>query len=224
MLENLKSCITMNCLIPLLAFILIISTLQGQSFSGVSVDKRNGYQCEFRINKDSTINFIYHRPDNVIYAEYRGTIKRKNDSLFYVEATMQIGQFYMKSFDTDTFYIQLKDEIGLQLDKIEFEFSDKSTKNYQGYTREGKAIALIKVPIDKKKFSEKKGSDNLTLRINRKNFISNDFLNFKIPFGSAASFSMGEKIEFDVILQKGQLVSTGKAPIQTGHFKMFQKK
>ncbi|MDL2309196.1 hypothetical protein LJC53_06405, partial [Bacteroidales bacterium OttesenSCG-928-C03] len=69
----------------------------GQTFIGKQSDKLNRYNCSFRINKDSSVNFIYDRDFNGIYADHRGTIKKLNDTLYRVSATMAIGQFYMKS-------------------------------------------------------------------------------------------------------------------------------
>jgi len=90
----------------------------GQTFIGQQSDKLKGYNCTFRINKDSSINFIYNRDFNGIYGYHIVTIKKINDTLYRVSATMTIGQFYMKSFDNDTIYIQLDSNIARQLDKI----------------------------------------------------------------------------------------------------------
>lgn len=137
---------------------------------------------------------------------------------------MTIGQFYMKSFDKDTIYIQLDSNIARQLDKIQVEYSDgKTRKQLQGYDRLGNPIRLLKIPVDKKLFNEKKGTDFITLTINRKNFLTDNFLSFKIPFGSAASFTKGRQEEFYVVIKNGQLFTTGKPPLQTGHFRLKMK-
>ena len=131
-----------------------VSVSFGQTFIGKQSEKLKRYNCTFRINKDSSINFIYDREFNGVYGEHYGTIKQVNDTLYRISATMTIGQFYMKSFDNDTIYIQLDSIIARQLDKIEIEYSDRKTrKQFQGYDRMGNPIGLLKVPVDKKLFN-----------------------------------------------------------------------
>lgn len=196
----------------------------GQTFIGKQSDKLKRYNCTFRINKDSSINFIYDRDFNGVYGEHNGTIKKVNDTLFRVSATMTIGQFYMKSFDNDTIYIQLDSNIARQLNKISMEYTDgKTRKHLQGYDRNGNPISLLKIPVDKKLFNERKGTDYVTIIINRKNFLTDNFLFFKIPFGSAASFTSGQKFEFDIVIKNNRLWTIGQPPLQTGHFKLDKK-
>lgn len=206
--------------IALILLLFQVLRAEAQTFTGTSTDNYKAYEISMRINEDSSIHFIYNRPGNSIYADYRGSLKQKGGHLYQVNADMQIGQFSMKSFHPDTFYIQMEEEIALQLDKIQLEFSDKSTMNYQGYTRDGKAIKLIKVPINKRIFSAKKGLDVVNIRINRRSFITYEFLVFKIPFGSGASFTSAEKISIELRIQHGEIISVGNPPIQTGHFKL----
>lgn len=196
----------------------------GQTFIGKQSDKLKRYNCTFRINKDSSINFIYDRDFNSIYGEHKGTIKKVNDTLYSVSATMTIGQFYMKSFDNDTIYIQLDSRIARHLDKISLEYTDgKTRKHLQGYDRNGKPMPILKTPVDKNLFNEKKGTDYVTILINRKNFLTDNFLAFKIPFGSSASFTSGQKIEFDLVIKNNKLWTVGQPPLQTGHFKLDKK-
>jgi len=196
----------------------------GQTFIGKQSDKLKRYNCTFRINKDSSINFIYDRDFNGVYAEHNGTINKINDTLYRVSATMTTGQFYMKSFYNDTIYIQLDSNIARQLDKIQIEYTDgKTRKQLQGYDRTGQPIDLLKIPVDKKLFNEKKGVNYITITINRKNFLTDNFLSFKIPFGSAASFTSGQKTTFDVVIKGNKLWTVGKPPLQTGHFKLDKK-
>jgi len=90
-----------------LIFLFSANVSFGQTFIGKQSDKLKSYNCSFRINKDSSINFIYDRNMNGVYGEHYGSIKHSNGTLFRVSATMTIGQFYMKSYDNDTIYIQL---------------------------------------------------------------------------------------------------------------------
>jgi|JI10StandDraft_1071094.scaffolds.fasta_scaffold149724_1 hypothetical protein len=196
----------------------------GQTFIGKQSNKFKIYNCSIRINKDSSVNFIYDRDLNGVYGDHYGSINKINDTLFRVSATMTIGQFYMKSFNNDTIYIQLDSNIARQLDKIQIEYTDgKTRKQLQGYDRMGNPVRLLKVPVDKKLFNEKKGMDFITITINRKNFLTDNFLSFKIPFGSAASFTSGQKITFDVIIKTNKLWTVGQPPLQTGHFKLDKK-
>lgn len=210
----------------ILTFMILItaSVSFGQTFIGKQSDKLKRYNCTFHINKDSSIIFIYDRDFNGIYGEHKGTINKINDTLYRVSATMTIGQFYMKSFGKDTFYIQLDSDIARQLDKISIEYSDgKTIKHLQGYDRNGNPRDLLKIPVDKNLFNEKKVAGYVTIIINRKNFLTENFLTFKIPFGSAASFTSGQKIEFDIVIKNNRLWTVGKPPLQTGHFKLEKK-
>lgn len=215
---------TLRKLIIILTLILPSALSFGQTFVGTSTDKMKAYNCSIRINKDSTINFIYNRHNNAVYGEHIGTIKKVNDTLFHISMTMTVGQFFMKSFNNDTIYIQLDSNIARQLDKIQVEYSDNKTrKQLQGYDRLGNSIGLLKILVDKKLFNEKKGTDFITITINRKNFLTDNFLEFKIPFGSAASFTKGKQENFNVVIKNGHLSTIDIPPLQTGHFKLKMK-
>lgn len=212
--------------ISILTFMILISASVsfGQTFMGKQSEKLKRYNCTFRINKDSSINFIYDRDFNGIYGDHIGTIRKINDTLYRVSATMTIGHFYMKSFDNDTIYIQVDSSIARQLDKIQIEYTDgKTRKHLQAYDRTGNPIELLKIPVDKNLFNEKKGTDYITITINRKNFLTDNFLSFKIPFGSTASFTSGQKITFDVVIKDNKLWTVGHPPLQTGNFKLDKK-
>lgn len=189
----------------------------GQTFVGTSTDL---YNCILRINKDSTVNFIYDRDNKSVYGEHIGTIKRLNDTLFHISTTMTFGQFYMKSFTDDTLYIAIDKTVALELDNISIIYSNKTQKHFAGYDKQRQPIELLKIPIDKKLFNTQKGTNIVTIIINRKNFLSDNFLTFEIPFGSAASFTKGQQEDFYVVIKNGQLYSTKNQPLQTGHFKL----
>jgi len=215
---------TLRNILIILTFVLPNSLSFGQTFGGTSIDKLKAYKCTIRINKDSTINFIYNRHRNGVYGEHIGTLSKINDTLHRISATMTIGQFILKSFDKDTIYIQLDSNIGRQLDIVQVEYSNgKKRKQLQGYDRLGNPIGLLKIPVDMNLFNEKKGTDFITITINRKNFLSDNFLSFNIPYGSAASFTKGQQEEFYVVIKNGQLFTIGNPPMQTGHFKLMIK-
>lgn len=204
-----------------MAFICPNALSFGQTFVGTSTDKMKAYNCNLRINKDSSVNFIYSSHDNTTYGEHIGTIRKVKDTLYSISTTMTIGQFSMKSFHQDTIYIQLDSKIARQLDKIQVEYTNgKTGKQLQGYDRLGNLIRLLKIPIDKTLFNDKKGKDFIVITINRKNFLTDNFLSFKIPYGSAASFTAGEVVNFNVIIKNKQLYTTGIPPLQTGHFSL----
>ncbi|MGY3051823.1 hypothetical protein ACVWYG_000010 [Pedobacter sp. UYEF25] len=214
----------MRKIIILLTFILPNTLLFGQTFVGTSTDKLKAYNCTIRVNKDSTINFIYNKHSNVVYGEHIGTISKVSDTLYKISATMTIGQFLFQSPFKDTIYVQLDSTIARQADKIQFEYSyGKTRKQLQGYDRLRNAIGLFKIPVDKNIFKEKKGTDFITLTIDRKNFLTDNFLSFTIPFGSAASFTKGQLEAFYVVIKNGQLYTIGNPPLQTGHFKLKEK-
>lgn len=78
-----------------------------QTYIGTSVDANKSYNTSLKINKDSTINFFHTSNDNGIYAEYIGEIETITNSIFHIAAKMTIGQYYIKSFNSDTIYIQI---------------------------------------------------------------------------------------------------------------------
>jgi hypothetical protein len=204
--------------------ILLLSSLStfGQTFKGHSV---NGYyNCLFQINSDSTITYIYDRDNNGVYAEYIGYIRKLNDSTYSVKAKLAIGQYYMKSFNKDTLYIQLDPKIAQTLDVIEVEYSNKKIrKQFQGYDNKGTPIRLLKFPVNKDLFNQNEGTDFVTITVNRKNRITGDWVSFRIPYGSAASIKNGDKIEFKVVIKKEKLRSIGNKLMQTGHIKLKKK-
>lgn len=195
-----------------------------RTFVGYSTEKLNVYNCTIRINKDKTVNFIYNRDKNGIYGEHIGTIKKLNDTLFHISATMTIGQFYMESFDDDTIYIAIDSLIGKELDEISIKYSNKTQQHFAGYDKQGKPIDLIKIPINKKLFNSQKRTNIVTIIINRKSILSDKNLTFEIPFGSAASFTKGQKEDFYVVIRGEQLYTTNNPPLQTGHFKLNLKR
>lgn len=183
----------------------------GQTFVGTSADKMDAYNFALRINKDSTINFIYDRDYQSLYGEYNGRIVKLNDTLYRILATMMIRQSCMKSFNLDTFYIQIYKSIATQLDEIQFEYSDgKTRKQLQVYDSLCDPIRLLKIPVDKKLLNRKEGMDFVTITINRKNFLTDNFLSFKIPFGSASVLEAGQLVNFNVVIKNGELYTTGE--------------
>jgi hypothetical protein len=222
-MPHFKRQTTLRKLIFILTLTLANVSVSGQTFIGTSTDKikMEAFNFTLRINKDSTINFIYTRDYQSLYGEYIGRIVKLNDTLYSISATMTIRQSCMKSFNLDTFYIQLYENIATQLDKIQFEYSDgKTRKQLQGYDSLGNPIGLLKIPVNKKLLNSKKGKDFITITINRKNFLTDNSLSFKIPYGSASIFEAGQLVNLNVVIKNGELYTTGEPRWFYRHFRL----
>lgn len=211
-----KLLLVLLCLLP--TFLLV-----AQNFSGTSLEEKAAYSCDLRINSDSSVNFIYSTRGNVVYGEYLGSISKMKDSLYHISLKQTFGQYNMKSFHPETLYISIDTIVAHQLNKIQIRFTNNTYLQLRGYDQHGRANQMLKIPIDEQIFNARKGYDYITITVNRKNYLSDDFLSFDIPFGSAASFTKGELLSFDVIIYNKQLSTTGKAPLQTGHFLLKTK-
>jgi hypothetical protein len=206
-----KSQTKLRKLIFILALILANISVFGQTFIGTSTDTIDigTFNITIRINKDSTTNFIYTRDYQGIYGEYIGRIVKLDDTLYSISATMTIGQSCQKSFNLDKFSISLDKEIATQLDMIQFEYSDgKTRKQFRGYDSMGNPIRTLLIPVDKKLFNMETGMDFITITINRKQFLSDKFLTFKIPYGSASRIEAGRRVNFNVVIKNGELYTT----------------
>jgi hypothetical protein len=203
-------------LIP--TFALLSQTLFGQLFSGQNLDKSIKYNCLLRINKNNTVNFIYEKGGT--YGDHYGEIKKLNDTLFHISATMTVGQFYELAPYTDTIYISIYRKITHQLGKVKITYSNGSFKEYSNYDKNGIEDGRLMIKVNKNLFNRLKGKNYINLSIERKNSITQEPLVFKIPFGSAAYLAGGEKLEFDVVIKNNYLWSVGSPPLQIGHFKL----
>lgn len=208
--------------IILTSLITILSTMSfGQTFEGFSTDERNDYHCLLQINPDSSITYIFDRDRNGIYAEYVGNIRRVTDSTYSVNAELGLGQFYMKSLSKDTFYIQLEPTIARALDTIEVQFpNQKSSLCLKGYDQNHQPLTVLKVPVDNKLFNSTKGSDVVKITVPRKNSITGKPISFTIPYGSAASITQGDKMEFEIKIKQGTIESIGKRMDLTGPIRL----
>ena len=213
----------MRKLIIILTLILLYASTFGQTFIG-STDKNpyikgDQYNLALRINIDSTINFIFDRDYQSLYGEFNGRIVKLNDTLYRISSTLTFRQACMKSFNLDTFYIQLYKNIATQLDTIQFEYSDgKTRKQFKGYDSLYNPIMLLKIPVDKKLFNNEKGKDFITITINRKNFLIDNYLSFKIPYGSASIFEAGRQLDFNIVIKNGELYTIEEPKSLYGDF------
>jgi hypothetical protein len=192
----------------------------GQVYSGNSaVD----YWCLLRINKDSTVNFVYSLNYNEFYGENKGTIKKISDSTYHVSVKMVFGKsatmgqstygdVVQKSTDSayfkiDTPYVHLKDTVIIK-------YANGQTQNYIPY-KQGRHIVFVP---DKKLFNDKPGSNYYKAFIKRKNPITGQQLSFKVTIHSAPFFESGSRLNFDVIIKNSTLHTIGEPNIETGQF------
>jgi len=193
------------------------TAVYGQTFSGTTNDQTHAYSYTLSIHNDSTVGFIYERDNRGIYAQHKGTIRQLNDTLFHINTEMQLGQFYMKTPYTDTLYIQIDKALAGQLRTIELEYADGSTKQQLQVSEQS---SLLKIPVNKALFNAKKGKDHINISTRSESLTGGQLLTFRIPFGSAASFTQGGKEDFYVVIKEANLYTSGTPPLQTGHFSL----
>ena len=206
--------------------ILLASVALGQTFNGNSTDKVKAYNCSLKINKDSSIIFIYNTDQNETFGEHEGIIKKLNDSLYHITANLTFGKFDNKRqylYDTithitnDTDYFYIAKPFVKSNDTVTIVYANKQSKKFTPYNNQGK---LLFFALDKKLFSEKPGSNYYVIATKRKNGITQQMLTYKVQYGSTPSFESEQKEEFDVIIKNNMLWTTGKPPMQTRHFKL----
>ncbi len=198
----------------------------GQTYIGTSLKRiyQNTYNCQLRINADSSVNFIYDQDGNVVYGEYLGTISRVNDSIFHIAAVQTLGQDIRKAHRPGSSDIGLDSAIAQQLGLITLTYSNGVFTRLSSCDRRGRSKSYLKIPANKELFNSTKGTDYFTLTIPRKHPITGKSLAFKIDYFSEASFTSGEKIDFDVQIKNGVLWTIGEPPLQIGHFKLRKKR
>jgi hypothetical protein len=76
------------------------TSIVGSVFTGISKDS---YRCLLKVNSDGTVCFAYSLRLNEVYSEYKGSIKKLNDTLYHVSVVMNFGQFpQMRLYTRDT--------------------------------------------------------------------------------------------------------------------------
>ncbi|HTL83077.1 MAG TPA: hypothetical protein VL651_15295 [Bacteroidia bacterium] len=211
--------------ILVLPFLLIGTLLHSQIYTGSSTNSSGKhYGCYFKIDPDSSIRFTTSGKDIGIYADYTGTIRRVNDSVYHVTTTMRFCQSYFTSPNTDTLYIRIDSSIALQLDEIEVNYADGiHRKTFRGYDTLGRAIALVRVPIDKKLYNRNAATDSVKIIVNRMNPVTNDFLSIQVRYGFSVFYAAGEKLEFDVEIKDDKLRTVNQKGLVCGQLKMKKK-
>ena len=208
-------------------FIFSVTFVKGQLYCGNSTSNN---WCLLRINNDSSINFVYSRNLNEFYGEHKGTIKKINDTVYHITATMIIGKSGDKrspTYDTtnhstnnidyfqiDTPYVHLKDTVIIQ-------YANGQSQKYVPYDH-GEHTYFIH---DEKFFSKKPGVNYYyKVIINRKNAITGQQLFFRIPFHSIPIFESGKKLSFNVIIKNNILWTTEDPGLDIGQFILTKSK
>jgi hypothetical protein len=214
-------------LLIILAFMFSVTFVSGQLYCGNSTSNN---WCLLRINKDSSIDFVYSRNLNEFYGEHKGTIKKINDTLYHITAVMTIGKTGVigpSAYDTakhtdngidyfkiDTPYVHLNDSVII-------EYANGQRQIYVPYDHGEHTYC---VP-DKKFFSKKEGVNYyFKIIINRKNAITGQQLSFRVPFHSAPIFDSGKKLSFDVIIKNNVLWTTEDTGLDIGQFVLNKNK
>jgi hypothetical protein len=138
--------------------------------------------------------------------------------LFQIEAELTLGQFYRMAHGFDIAF-RVDAALVPKLPKITVTYANGVFTHRRPYNRYGKCIG-VRIPAVPEWFNDSPGSNYYTISIPRKNPITGQALEFKIYYGSGAGFECGEKLNFNVCIQGGQLWTVGQAPLQWGHFRL----
>jgi hypothetical protein len=217
--NNLK-----NILI-ILTFILTNISLCAQIFTGKSIDKSKNYNCALKINSDSSIIFICNTEENELYGQYEGTIKRVNDSVFSISATMTLGKTYAENFYkanttthviNDTDYVFIDTTYKEMLKFVKIKYANNQEIEYKWNTEN--SMFLAKRQFNK---SDKKNYYYIQTEANDK--INGKKLSFIVRFGTIAAFEKGQKLEINVIIKGNYLFSIDAFNETMGEFKMTKR-
>lgn len=196
--------------------------LFSQTYTGQSRDKRDGYSCSLKIQADSSVLFIYSQGLNETFAEYSGIIKKRNDSLYHVSATMTFGKFdimrlYVIPDDgkpSPGDYVTIDSTFLRLFGPVSIIYANGLSKKYN---EPGPFL------LDTKLFNKKAGSDFYTISTSTTNKITGKKLSFYTSVNSSPDFEHGDHLEFYLVLKGNTLSSSGNPPQQTGHFRMTKK-
>lgn len=204
-------------------FLFALTLCPAQTYGNSNLGKSKRLNVLLRINPDNTVNMVLDQDENGLYAEYLGNIKQINDSIFHITATLSIGQFYMMAHRPNEIIIVMDPAAAPILDKITLTYSNGVFVRRSCLDKRARPKTQLDFPVTEKLLNNKKGSDFYTLSISRKGIITGAPLNFKIEYGSAASFTAGRKIEFDIQMNDRFLWTFGEPPLQSGLFKLERK-
>ncbi len=211
----------MNKSLTILILALLSTPLFAQTYQGNIKIKDIQYSCMFRINADSTINFVCNREGNFVYMEYNGKIRQMKDTLYHVSAEIVFAQAPSKSvYYKEPILVVSLDKTITGLDKLTVRYSDGSTKDFPCNAGE-----TLEIPRNEKLFNKKRGRSNyFVFSIDRKNPITGKTLQFEIDDISEAGFYKGDKTDFEVIIKNNDFYSTEQSSEKIGFFKLKKDK
>ncbi|XOV68831.1 MAG: hypothetical protein ACFHU9_06535 [Fluviicola sp.] len=163
---------------------------------------------------EDSVLFVYQYDDFAVYAEHRGIIKHKSDSVYEIAVTMNFGAFICKGLP-DAFIIGKDTNIRIDLNSILIQYKDASLMVEKSSQERIRSFYI---------------NDSL-IGFNEKADILVDYIH---PFTmeplvlpahrrGAMDFVAGDKDTFDVVITKGQFKTINDSPAQTGHFLLNRK-
>ncbi|MFO0356284.1 MAG: hypothetical protein ACK50A_04960 [Sphingobacteriaceae bacterium] len=208
-------------LILLISFLLTLNYF-GQTYKGKGDSKSGEYKCFLKINPDSTLLFNYFDDrGNIVFADYRGNIKKINDSLFQVKCEMVFGQYCMKNFYPNNLTIVI--DSGAQ--KL-FTIKQLKVKYKNGLDTTFDAI-FIEKSIFQNAYGTAvhdifKNHDNpvIKLDIGYRDIIFNKKVLFTASSTTALNFVASSSETFLIKIKGDTIKTVGKPILQTGHLTM----
>lgn len=205
-----------------LLLLLFSARLFSQTYAGQSKNKHAGYSCSLKIQPDSSVLFIYSRGLNETFAEYAGSIKKRNDSLYHISATMTFGKFdimrlYVIPDDgkpSPGDYVTIDSAFLRLFGPVSIIYANGLSKKYN---EPGPFL------LDTKLFTKKTGSDFYTISTSTTNKITGKKLSFYTHVNSSPEFERGDHLEFYLVLKGNTFSSSGNPPPQIGHLRMTKK-
>jgi hypothetical protein len=179
-------------------------------YSGFSTD--SVYDCNLKINSDSSVFFIINRKQAWLYSEYLGVITHVKDTIYNLDLEENYGQYLCKAWYDDTIHIQRNPDKFPELDSAIVWFEN-------GDTMKNKLVHgdFISYPIPKDSFNR---IQNIFIETNHINPISEKPLIIGVPSRSSTDFSKGRKLEFEISLSGNVVSNIDPSALITGEFVM----
>lgn len=194
----------------------------GQTFKGKGDSPSGIYKCYLKINPDSTVLFNYYDDrGNVAFADFKGSIKKTNDSLYQIKCEMVFGQFHMMNVYKDklTIVVDSGAEKLHTIKKIKVKYSNglDTTFNikFQKKSFFGSGAATAVHDIYKSQYDS-----DILVDIGYKDIIFNKKVLFKISGPSALTFSAHVSETFYIKFIGDTIKTVGEPILQTGHLIM----
>ncbi len=207
-----------------------LADARGQIFTGSNVSKANPlYDFALKINTDSSIVFTFCTKENSTYAEYLGRIKKRNDTLFHISASMALGKFDCMRLEwvdpkthvvNDTIYFGLDSAARKLIHVTGGKYANGRSIPYNDKASNGSTYTAL----DRKYLNGIPGLNYYTIITSTNDKITGKPLTFKVSFNSQPGFYSGDKAEeLDLVIKGSNIYTIGRPLMQTGHFKLTQK-